>query len=118
MALLSEMKCSVCQVGDTPLTDSEIHAGLSSLPDWELITENGVKKLSRAFKFYDFLSALKFTHAVGMLAEEQGHHPTLITAWGQVTVIWWTHKINGLHENDLIMAAKTDLLYTPQKKED
>jgi 4a-hydroxytetrahydrobiopterin dehydratase len=48
---------------------------------------------------------------VGELAEEQGHHPALLTEWGKVTVTWWTHKIKGLHRNDFIMAAKTDKLY-------
>jgi 4a-hydroxytetrahydrobiopterin dehydratase len=47
---------------------------------------------------------------VGELAEEEGHHPALLTEWGRVTVSWWTHKIRGLHRNDYIMAAKTDVL--------
>ncbi|HEX6123240.1 MAG TPA: 4a-hydroxytetrahydrobiopterin dehydratase, partial [Ktedonobacterales bacterium] len=52
-----------------------------------------------------------FTNAVGALAEEQGHHPALLTEWGRVTVAWWTHTIRGLHRNDFIMAAKTDEAY-------
>ncbi|MDF3015185.1 MAG: pterin-4-alpha-carbinolamine dehydratase, partial [Thermomicrobiales bacterium] len=44
------------------------------------------------------------------LAEEEGHHPALLTEWGKVTVSWWSHKIRGLHRNDFIMAAKTDAL--------
>ncbi len=36
------------------------------------------------------------------------HHPLIITEWGRVTVQWWSHKIRGLHNNDFIMAAKTD----------
>jgi 4a-hydroxytetrahydrobiopterin dehydratase len=47
---------------------------------------------------------------VGALAEADGHHPALLTEWGQVTVTWWTHKIRGLHRNDFVMAAKTDAL--------
>ncbi|WP_372588103.1 4a-hydroxytetrahydrobiopterin dehydratase [Aeromonas hydrophila] len=27
-----------------------------------------------------------------------------------VTVSWWTHKIGGLHRNNVIMAARTDQL--------
>jgi len=45
-----------------------------------------------------------------VIAEQQGHHPVLTTTWGRVTVTWWTHKIKGLHQNDFIMAAKTDAL--------
>lgn len=111
MALLAELKCTVCQAGDIPLDDSEIREKLANLPGWSVKEENSVKKLSRTFKFKDYLSVLDFTHKVGLLAEEEGHHPVLVTEWGKVIVIWWTHKINGLHENDAIMAAKTDRLY-------
>ncbi|HIC35530.1 MAG TPA: 4a-hydroxytetrahydrobiopterin dehydratase, partial [Gammaproteobacteria bacterium] len=45
------------------------------------------------------------------ISEEEDHHPALLTEWGKVTVSWWTHKIRGLHRNDLIMGAKTDELY-------
>ncbi|RYZ79057.1 MAG: 4a-hydroxytetrahydrobiopterin dehydratase, partial [Moraxellaceae bacterium] len=51
---------------------------------------------------------LAFTNTIGELAENFNHHPALLTEWGKVTVTWWTHKIKGLHENDLIMAAKTE----------
>ena len=44
------------------------------------------------------------------LAEIEDHHPLIILEWGKVTVKWWSHKINGLHKNDFICAAKTDLL--------
>jgi 4a-hydroxytetrahydrobiopterin dehydratase len=53
---------------------------------------------------------LAFTNRVGALAENEGHHPALLTEWGQVTGTWWTHKIRGLHRNEFIMAAKTDAL--------
>jgi 4a-hydroxytetrahydrobiopterin dehydratase len=54
---------------------------------------------------------LEFTKKVGELAEEEGHHPALLTEWGRTTVTWWTHKIKGLHRDDFIMAAKTNELY-------
>jgi 4a-hydroxytetrahydrobiopterin dehydratase len=114
MALLAELKCTVCQAGDIPINNEEIKEKLTLLLAWSVKEESSVKKLSRVFKFKDFLSALGFTQQVGLLAEKEGHHPTLITEWGKVTVVWWTHKIKGLHENDFIMAAKTDLLYDNQ----
>ena len=55
-----------------------------------------------------FAQALAVTNRVGEQAEEEGHHPALLTEWGKVTVSWWTHKIGGLHQNDFIMAARTD----------
>ena len=63
------------------------------------------------FRFDDFAKALAFTNALGQLAEEEDHHPALLTEWGRVTVTWWTHKIRGLHRNDFVMAAKADELY-------
>jgi 4a-hydroxytetrahydrobiopterin dehydratase len=108
MALLAELKCTICQADDPPLDDAAIREKLVELPGWLVIDEKGVKKITRIFNFNNYLNVLDFTHKVGLLAEENGHHPTLITEWGKVTVIWWTHKIKGLHENDFIMAAKTD----------
>ncbi len=70
--------------------------------------------LRRLFHFDTFAQALEFTTKVGELAEEEGHHPALLTEWGRATVMWWTHKIKGLHRNDFIMAAKTDALYQSQ----
>jgi 4a-hydroxytetrahydrobiopterin dehydratase len=112
MALLVELKCTVCLDGDPPLGDDGIRDMLKILTGWSVKEEGGMKKLSRIFKFKDFLSALDFTRKVGLLAEEEGHHPMLVTEWGKVTVFWWTHKISGLHQNDFIMAAKTDKLYS------
>jgi 4a-hydroxytetrahydrobiopterin dehydratase len=74
---------------------------------------DGIQRLRRAFSFGDFAQALEFTKKVGELAEEERHHPALLTEWGRTTVTSWTHKINGLHRNDFIMAAKTDELYQP-----
>ena len=62
--------------------------------------------LERLFHFPSFADALAFTNRVGGIAEDEGHHPALLTEWGQVTVTWWTHKIRGLHRNDFIMAAR------------
>ena len=71
---------------------------------------DGEPHLERTYKFPDFKTALAFTLAVGNAAEEEGHHPALLTEWGKVKVAWWTHAIHGLHQNDFVMAAKTDAL--------
>jgi 4a-hydroxytetrahydrobiopterin dehydratase len=64
--------------------------------------------LERRFAFADFAQALAFANAVGQVAEEQGHHPDLHLAWGVVRVAIWTHKVDGLTENDFILAATVD----------
>ena len=106
MSELSEMKCTACRGDEPTLTDDEIAELLPQVPDCE-----GVKRLERVFEFGNFAQALAFTNKVGDQAEEEGHHPALLTEWGKVTVRWWTHKIGGLHQNDFIMAARTDELY-------
>ncbi len=110
MPELHQMNCEACRGDDPPLTDQEINEYKSELPEWEVIQVDGVPRLQRVFKFKDFAEALEFTYQVGNLAEEEDHHPRLVTEWGQVEVNWWTHKIKGLHKNDFIMAAKTDQL--------
>ena len=68
----------------------------------------GVKRLERVYKLKNFVEAMAFTTRIAMIAEKEDHHPLIITEWGRVTVQWWTHNIGGLHQNDFIMAAKTD----------
>jgi len=93
------------------MTEAEIAQLQPQVPDWQVVAPDGIARLQRTFTFADFARALEFTNRVGRLAEEEGHHPALLTEWGKVTVSWWTHKIRGLHRNDFIMAAKTDQLY-------
>ena len=111
MNALAEMKCVPCRGDEPSLTEEEIADLKPKVPKWQVVNQQGVKKLHRNFKFEDFAQALDFTNRVGDIAEEQGHHPVLITKWGEVTVSWWTHEIEGLHNNDFVMAAKTDQLY-------
>jgi 4a-hydroxytetrahydrobiopterin dehydratase len=111
MTDLSEKTCSVCRVGAPQATDAEVTEALKNLPEWSVIQANGVNQLTRTYKFKNFVSALEFTNAVGAVAEEYNHHPALLTEWAKVTVNWWTHKIKGVHENDLIMATKTEKLF-------
>ena len=110
MAQLTEQKCEACRVGAPTVTEAEIAELHPQIPEWRLVTKAGVPQLERVFSFKNFADALAFTDRVGALAEEEGHHPAILTEWGRVTVAWWTHKIKGLHRNDFIMAAKTDAL--------
>lgn len=111
MLTLTQQRCIPCR-GDAPtLTEAEITAMLPQTPEWQVKERDGVKRLERVFKFKTFVEAIGFTNRVAIVAEEENHHPALLTEWGRVTVTWWTHKIRGLHQNDFIMAAKTDQLY-------
>ena len=108
MEELTEMKCEVCRVGAPKVTDQELAEYRQQVPEWDVTEHDGIKHLERVYRFDNFVNALAFTNKIGQLAEEEGHHPALLTEWGKVTVAWWTHKIGGLHRNDFIMAAKTD----------
>ncbi|GLV59372.1 putative pterin-4-alpha-carbinolamine dehydratase [Dictyobacter sp. S3.2.2.5] len=111
MEELTQQKCEVCRAGAPKVTDEEAANYQKQVPGWIIMEQDGVKRLERVFKFKDFVSALSFTQKVGRLAEDEGHHPALLTEWGSVGVAWWTHKIHGLHRNDFIMAAKTNEIY-------
>jgi len=111
MSDLAENKCTVCRVGAPKVTDEERAELAPIIPGWRTVEVDGIERLERSFDFDDFATALAFTNRVGAIAEEEGHHPALLTEYGAVTVSWWTHKIGGLHRNDFVMAAKTDRLY-------
>ncbi len=73
--------------------------------------KEGEPRLEKTFKFHDFDQAMAFTNLIAHEAATEDHHPAILTEWGKVTVTWWTHVIKGLHQNDFVMAAKTDKLY-------
>ncbi len=108
MDQLNSMKCEACRVGAPRVTEEEAKELLGQIPNWSLVRRDSIDQLERTFEFTDFAKALQFTNSVGEAAELDGHHPAILTEWGSVTVTWWTHKIRGLHQNDFIMAAKTD----------
>jgi len=109
MTELSNAACEACRADAPLLGEDEIARLQKELdPAWQVVTRDGVRQLERVFRFDNFAQALAFTNAVGEIAEREGHHPALLTEWGQVTVTWWSHKIRGLHRNDFIMAARTD----------
>jgi 4a-hydroxytetrahydrobiopterin dehydratase len=110
MRILSAERCVACRRDSPRVTEAEIVELGPEVPDWQLLERDSIVRLERIFHFPNFADALAFTNRVGALAEEEAHHPALLTEWGRVTVTWWTHKIRGLHRNDFIMAAKTDAL--------
>ncbi|TKB46846.1 4a-hydroxytetrahydrobiopterin dehydratase [Ferrimonas sediminicola] len=110
MSELSQLKCEACQAGAPQVSDQELAALLSQIPNWGTQVRDGVMQLERVYKFKNFKLAWAFANKVAELAEEEFHHPGILLEWGRVTVTWWTHAIGGLHRNDFIMAAKTDQL--------
>lgn len=108
---LRTMSCKPPKMGGPSLDTSEINTYLPQIPEWEVFEVGGVKRLTRQYKFNNFVTALEFTNKLGVLAEQEDHHPAILTEWGKVTVTWWTHAVSGLHINDFISAAKTDQIF-------
>jgi len=108
MARLAERTCVPCKGGVPPLTPEQIRPLLAQLDGWKVVDNHHLEK---RYDVADFAQALDLVNRIGAIAEEQGHHPDLYLAWGRVEVKMWTHKINGLTESDLILAAKCDVAF-------
>lgn len=104
---LADKKCVPCRGDVPPLKGEELRKLHRAIPEWEVASEH---HLRREFRFPDFKQALEFVNRAGAIAEEQGHHPDILLAWGKVEVTLWTHKVGGLTESDFIVAAKIDRL--------
>jgi len=109
--MLKDCLLGACSI-DAPLVSADEAAELSKeIPDWNTVLIDDVERLIRVYEFADFVEAMSFSNKVGDLAEEFGHHPSILIEWGKVEVSWWSHKIKGLHKNDFVFAAKTDAIY-------
>ena len=105
------MECVPCHGGTAPLRGAALRSLLRSLGHgWKTVEDH---RLEKEFKFDDFKSALAFTNRVGEVAEEQGHHPDIHLAWGRARVVLWTHAVEGLTQNDFILASKIEGLSRP-----
>ncbi len=108
MAALEQKSCIPCQGGVEPLKGEKVDQYAALLDrQWQVIHEH---HLHREYRFPNFRQALDFVNEVGELAEAEGHHPDFHLGYGMVRITLWTHKIDGLHENDFILAAKIDHL--------
>ena len=110
MSELADRECTACTSDDDPLVGAELTELYEELETdvWEVVDDH---HLEGTYAFEDFRDALEFTYEVGELAEDEWHHPDLHLSWGEVGVEMWTHKIDGLHETDFIMAARMDRMY-------
>ena len=105
---LADQTCIPCK-GGVPALKGEALAKLNAeVPDWQVVDEHHLHKV---FRFPDFRKALDFVNLAGAIAEEQGHHPDILLAWGKAEFTIFTHKINGLTESDFVLAAKIDRVY-------
>lgn len=109
MSDLAKKKCVPCEGGVKPYTPQEAQKMMNELSEgWMLIDDAHL--LVKEFRFKNFAQALAFANHVGAIAEEEGHHPDLSIGWGRVGIELTTHAIDGLSENDFILAAKIDTI--------
>jgi len=106
---LSSQSCEACQIDAPKVPQDQIQILLSEINGWVLIDEP-INKIQKVFSFKSYKDSVDFSNKIASLAEDEDHHPQIVLEWGKVTVIWWSHKIEGLHKNDFICAAKTDKL--------
>lgn len=100
---LHKMKCEPCEGIGFRLGKNEARKMLKEVKGWEL----GDNRITKKYKFRNFVQAMKFVNAVARLAEREQHHPDIkVHNWNRVTIDTWTHAVNGLSRNDFILAAK------------
>ena len=109
MSDLLNKKCVPCEGGVLPFDISEIHKYQKKVDGWN-ITKNEKEKffLNKKFNFENFSESQEFVNKVGIISEEEGHHPDILFGWGYAEIKIITHAIEGLSENDFILAAKID----------
>ena len=109
MTDLFKKKCKPCEGGIPALDISEIHKYQKKIDGWEVKSdEKKIYFLEKEFKFKNFLNSQKFINEVSRISENEGHHPDILFGWGYAKIKITTHAIEGLSENDFILAAKID----------
>lgn len=113
---LADHECEACTSEDEPLTEAEYRQYLEDVDGdvWNVVDDH---HLDGTYEFEDFREALDFTIEVGELAEAEWHHPDIHLQWGEVRIEMWTHKIDGLHKSDFVMAARMDRIYESQRSD-
>ena len=111
MSNLKDKKCVPCEGGVIPFDISEIHKYQKKVDGWNILKDNKQNFfLNKRFSFNNFLESQKFINKVGEISEDEGHHPDISFGWGYAEIKITTHAIEGLSENDFILAAKIDQL--------
>ena len=109
MSDLLKKKCAPCEGGVMPFDITEIHKYQKKVDGWDVVkNDKKIFFLEKKFKFDNFLKSQNFINEVGKIAELEGHHPDISFGWGYAKIEITTHAIEGLSENDFILAAKID----------
>tara|TARA_Y100000996_G_scaffold413194_1_gene400903 strand:- start:452 stop:796 length:345 start_codon:yes stop_codon:yes gene_type:complete len=108
---LKDKKCLPCEGGVLPFSISEIHKYQKKVDGWNVVkNEKNIFLLEKNFQFKNFVDSQNFINQVGNVSEQENHHPDINFGWGYAKISITTHAIEGLSENDFILAAKIDNL--------
>ena len=112
MCDLLNKKCVPCEGGILPFDISEIHKYQKKVDGWSVNkNEKKIHFLEKKFTFKNFINSQDFINKVGEKSEEESHHPDISFGWGYANIKITTHAIEGLSENDFILAAKIDQIF-------
>jgi len=112
MSDLLKKKCAPCEGGILPFDISEIHKYQKKIDSWDVLkNKKKIFFLNKRFIFKNFFNSQKFVNKVGEISEEEGHHPDIKFGWGYAEIQITTHAVEGLSENDFILAAKIDQIF-------
>lgn len=106
---MSQSKCKPCESGVPPLNEKQLNSYREDIYfNWEILND---KKISKDFHFKNYSQTIAFVNKVAYLAEDEGHHPVMHVYFNKVNIELWTHAIDGLSDNDFILAAKIDEIH-------
>ena len=112
MSDLLNKKCLPCEGGVLPFDISEIHKYQKKVDGWNIKEdEKKIHFLVKNFIFQNFKDSQNFINKVGKISENENHHPDISFGWGYAKITITTHAIQGLSENDFILAAKIDQIF-------
>ena len=104
---LLKKQCHVCAPGTPAMSEHSVKNVLGDLPGWELVAG---PEIAKTYKFANYHETIAFVNAVAWVAHREDHHPDLEVGYNRCRVRYSTHSIGGISENDLICAAKVELL--------
>ncbi len=111
MIPLERRRCKRLKQSTSALSEPDVHRFFSHVVGWKITHAEGCMGIYKRFVFQKYDSAFDFVRSIAAAATIENHHPKLVLEYSSVEVTWWTHSAKGLHENDFIMAAKTDVAY-------
>ncbi len=108
MSELHEKTCKPCEGGVNPLSHQRINQYLEQVPGWQASTDG--KSINKKFEFKGFFRTMSFINALAWIANQQGHHPDFSAGYSYCDILFTTHAVNGLTENDFICASRVNAL--------